>query len=168
MRAAYKTRIEPSRSGRCSCGYRGRSAGQRSVPSGCRVKAELGKLPVNEGRAHKQLVDHPVALCANGGRGGGSRMGSDDQAHAGTSRSQRNGRAIVERSCCAAFWMGTHLIWSTEQSRLHNVQIQEVIGTTSGNDAQTIESTSRRGAASPYKPSSRTRMEERESSSCVA
>jgi hypothetical protein len=42
MRAAYKTRREPSRSGRRSWGYSGRLAGQRNVPSDCRVKAEPG------------------------------------------------------------------------------------------------------------------------------
>jgi hypothetical protein len=43
---------EPSRSGRRSWGYSGWLAGQRSVPSGCRVKAEPGKPRVKEGRAH--------------------------------------------------------------------------------------------------------------------
>jgi hypothetical protein len=52
IRAAYKTRKELSRSGRRSWGYSGRSAGQRSVPSGCGVKADPGKPPVKEGRAH--------------------------------------------------------------------------------------------------------------------
>ena len=33
-------------------GYHGWSAGQRSVPSGCREKANPGKPPVNEGRAN--------------------------------------------------------------------------------------------------------------------
>src|SRR5438105_2923322 len=50
--AAYKTRRDPSRSGRRSCGYSGRLAGQRNVPSACRVKAEPGKPPVKDGRAH--------------------------------------------------------------------------------------------------------------------
>jgi len=52
MRAAYKIRREPSRSGRRSCWYKGWFAGQRRVPSGCGVKAEPGKPWVKEGRAH--------------------------------------------------------------------------------------------------------------------
>lgn len=59
MRAAYKTRKEPSRSGRRSCGYKGWLAGHRSVPSGWGVKAEPGKPCVKEGRAKsgRAIVD---------------------------------------------------------------------------------------------------------------
>jgi len=69
MRAAYKTRKEPSRSGRRSWGYSGRSAGQRSVPSGCRVKAEPGKPPVNEGRVHWEGPYAVGEVCFKAGAG---------------------------------------------------------------------------------------------------
>ncbi len=45
-------------------GYNERSAGQRSVPSGCRVKAEPGKPPVNEGWSGSLEQDGPLSIGA--------------------------------------------------------------------------------------------------------
>src|SRR3981081_849013 len=84
----------------------------------------------------KQLVDGAIPLDTNGGVRGCSRMGRDHQAHLGSSGRQGNGRAIVEDSCHPAFWMGADLIWSTEQSRPHHLQIEQVVSPTSHDHAQ--------------------------------
>jgi hypothetical protein len=116
MRAAYKTRREPSCSGRRAFGYNGRAAGQRSVPSGCRVKAEPGKPPVNEGRANFGGPYCTGGVCFLEGAGSRAEAGqaSDAGANSVVCRSegvgghhqadlrsgwgQGNGPAIVERT----------------------------------------------------------------------
>src|SRR5215472_8786688 len=66
----------------------------------------------------EQLVDHPVALGTNSGGRACSRMSSDDQTYLGSSWCQGNRRAIIERSCRAALWMGAHVIWGTSKCLL--------------------------------------------------
>src|SRR6266516_2802866 len=105
----------------------------------CRYRLSTSEA-VNERRGKvtsKQLVDHPVALRTNSGGRACSRMSSDDQTYLGSSRRQGNRRAIVERSCHAALWMSIHVIWSTSKCLLDRLQIQQVIGATSGNNAET-------------------------------
>ena len=48
----------------------------------------------------------------------------------------RSGWAIVEGARHPAFRMGAHVAWSTQTSRLHDIQIEEMIGPTSGDDPQ--------------------------------
>jgi hypothetical protein len=60
MRAAYNTRREPLRSGRRSCGCKGWLAGQRSVPSACRVKRRARKAMRKRGTCEfrRAIDDH--------------------------------------------------------------------------------------------------------------
>lgn len=54
----------------------------------------------------------------------------------GAGRRYGNSRAIVKGPCHPAFWMRADLIWGMRKSKLHDVQIQQVVGTTSGKYAQ--------------------------------
>ncbi len=63
-------------------------------------------------------------------------MGGDDQAHLGSGRRQRDGWAIVERTCHPTFRMGAYLIWRMRQYLLDHLQIQKMVITTSGNHAK--------------------------------
>src|SRR5438128_2296009 len=56
-------------------------------------------------RTDKQLIDGAVTLDANFGGRGGSGMGGDHQAQAGSSWRQRNMLAIVKRTGHPTFWM---------------------------------------------------------------
>jgi hypothetical protein len=63
-------------------------------------------------------------------------MRRDDQAHLGSSWRQGHRRAIVERALHAAFGVRADLIGSTPQSRLHLLQIEQMVGPTSHDYAQ--------------------------------
>ena len=58
-------------------------------------------------------------------------MRGHHQAHVRARWCQRDGWAIVERPCHAAFWMRAYLIWGTRKDLFDDLQIQQVIGTTS-------------------------------------
>ncbi len=62
---------------------------------------------------NKQLVDSAISFDTDYGRRGRGGMGGHYQAHLGSSRRQRDGGAIVERSGHAAFWMRGVLVWIT-------------------------------------------------------
>src|SRR5258708_7645994 len=130
IRAAYRIRREPSRSMRRSWGESGRSAGQRSVPSGCGVKAEPGKLPVKEGRAHWGGPDFTGGVCFS--EQPGSRVGTGEAPGSG-STSMALANSVVRRSdeesfCpssrrrfhthCARIWQNSwpHGVWEYHRS----------------------------------------------------
>src|ERR1700730_3856911 len=71
-------------------------------------------------RADKQFVDRAITLDTNCRRRGCRIMSGHYQAHLRASWRQRDGGAIVKRAGHAAFWMGAHLVWSPQQSRLHD------------------------------------------------
>jgi hypothetical protein len=129
-------------------------------------------------RADKQFVDHAIALDADCGRRGGGGMSGNHQAHFGPAWCQKDRIAIVERTCHPAFWMGAHVIWCMCKCLLDDLQIQQMVVTTSGNHSKAsrehIDEWSRvaiqsvqacaavRGLISPAQPG-RTRMEVLES-----
>src|SRR5712691_1278392 len=76
---------------------------------------------------HKQFVHQPVALLANGGARGRSGMGSYDQAHTRSRRSESNIRAIVKRTIRSTFRMSPLSIWRVSENGFDFWQVQERI-----------------------------------------
>src|SRR5436305_3880559 len=124
MRAAYKTRREPSRSGRRSWGYNGRLAGQRSVPSGCGVKADPGKPPVNEGRANFGGPYVTAEVCCETGAGSMTGLGSMILAFANSVVRSSEEESVCPSSRrrfqthCARIWQNSwpHGVWEYHRS----------------------------------------------------
>src|SRR5260370_871871 len=135
MRAAYKTRREPSRGGTPFLGIQ-RAIGEHRFkrPSmQIQIKHIRGSESWRRKGTDKQFVDGAVTLDANFGGRGGASMGGHHQTDLGSSWRQGNGWAVVERACHPAFRMGAHLIRYARKCLLDDLQIQEAVVTTSGN-----------------------------------